>query len=152
MNKGEIEMNIKPVCLILFISFFIFSSIGCVMSNVSPETETTLTKDYQTQKFDVTPFITYVTWSLNDEVVFIEDLSEYSRSNSSYTLDWNDLSNGHYILQATDKCSKTIFYISVIKPEEIQSETENTEEQFSWNNIRSEWKEKSDKLINGEEK
>lgn len=145
-------MNIKILVSMLFILLLIFSTIGCLMSNVSPETEITLTKDNQIQKFEVTPFVTHVTWSFNDEVVLTEDISEYSRTNTSYTLDWNDLSNGHHILQVTDECSKVVFHINVIKPKGIQSETENIEEQFSWNDTRSEWKEKSDKLMNGEEK
>lgn len=145
-------MNIKILVSMLFILLLIFSTTGCLMSNVSPETETTLTKDNQIQEFEVTPFLTCVTWSLNDEVVLTEDISEYSKANTSYILDWNDLSNGHYILQVTDEVSKAVFHINVIKPEGTQSETENIEEQFSWNDTRSEWKEKSDKIMNGEEK
>ena len=56
------------------------------------------------------------------------------------------------MLILNDGSSRVEWTIDVIKLEGTQSETENIEEQFSWNDIRSEWKEKSDKLMNGEEK
>ena len=138
----------------LFILLLIFSTTGCLMSNISPTKDVTiLTKDYQVQEFIATPFLTQVTWSLNDKVVLTEDLNEFSNRNYAiYTLNWNDLSSGRYVLILDDCTSRVEWTIDVIKPEETQSETEDIEEQFSWDDIRSEWKEKSDKLMNGEEK
>lgn len=144
-------MNIKIFVSISFILLLVFSTIGCLMYDVFPKTETTLTEEYQVQKFEVTPTFNHVTWSLNDEIVLVEHLNEHSRFNTSYTLDWNDLSNGHYILKVSDQCSKVVFHINVVKPEEIQDKIENAGEQFSWNDTRSEWKEKSDELMNSEE-
>lgn len=147
-------MNIKILVSISFILLLIFSTIGCLMTDISPtEDVTILTKDYQVQEFIATPFLTQVTWSLNDKVVLTEDLNEISSRNYAiYTLNWNDLSSGRHMLILDDDTSRVEWTIDVIKPEGTQSETENIEEQFSWNDIRSEWKEKADKLMNGEEK
>ena len=147
-------MNIKILVSISFILLLIFSTIGCLMTDISPtEDVTILTKDYQVQEFIATPFLTQVTWSLNDKVVLTEDLNEISSRNYAiYTLNWNDLSSGRHMLILDDDTSRVEWTIDVIKPEGTQSETENIEEQFSWNDIRSEWKEKADKIMNGEEK
>lgn len=146
-------MNIKILASMSFILLLIFSTIGCLMSDISPtENVTILTKDYQVQEFIATPFLTHVTWSLNNKVVLTEDLNEFSNRNYAiYTLNWNDLSNGRHVLILDDSSSRVEWTIDVIKPEGTQSETEDIEEQFSWNDTRSEWKEKSDKIMNGEE-
>ena len=41
--------------------------------------------------------------------------------------------------------------VSVIKHDEIQDTELDYDDLNSWNDVRNEWKEKSDKLMNGEE-
>ena len=148
-------MNMKILASMSFILLLIFSTIGCLMSNISPtEDVTILTKDYQVQEFVATPmFLAEITWTLDGVIVLCEDLNMISNRNYAiYTLNWNDLSSGRHMLILDDGSSRVEWTIDVIKPEGIQSETEDIEEQFSWNDTRSEWKEKADKLMNGEEK
>ena len=140
--------------MILFISFFIFSTIGCIMSDISPtEDVTTLTKAYPVQEFRATPMLTAnIAWTLDDIVVSHEDLNKVpNRNYAIYTLNWNNLSSGRHMLILNAGSSRVEWTIDVVKPEEIQDEIENDEEQFSWNDIKNEWKEKSDKIMNGEE-
>ena len=149
MNKGEIEMNIKPVCLILFISFFIFSSIGCI-SEHTPTTDVILNEEHQSQKFIVhNNAYGKLEWYFDDTLIE-KDMG--NGDPSILILNWHDLSEGKHKLMFDNDIETVSWNVTVIKPEGTQSETENIEEQFSWNDIRSEWKEKSDKLMNGEEK
>ena len=81
-------MNIKILVSISFILLLIFSTIGCLMTDISPtEDVTILTKDYQVQKFIATPFLTVITWTLDDVIVLREDLNKIpNRNYGVYTL------------------------------------------------------------------
>ncbi len=146
-------MNIKILISTLFILFLIFSTIGCVMSDISPiEDVTVLTKDYQVQEFKVSPTFSVIAWTLDGVVVLRENLNDFKgRGYTVYTLNYNDLSSGRHVLILTDGISSVEWTIDVIKSERIQGEIKDIDKQFSWNDTRNKWKEKSDKLMSGEE-
>lgn len=145
-------MNIKILVSISFILLLIFSTIGCI-DNSSPDSDVILNENNPSQEFSGESLFTECQWKLDGINVKNEKLPDVGDT-ATYTLNWTNLSVGEHKLSLCDDLGKVTWIIYVEPYQEYVIEQELIvvqEEQFSWNDIRSEWKEKSDKIMNGEE-
>ena len=140
-------MNIKSVYLMMFISFFIFSTIGCI-SEYTPDGDVILNEEHQSQEFVVDNDVyDKLEWYF-DDILIKRDNTTGDISN--FTLNRNDHSNGNHILRFDNGIDTITWNINVIKYDE-QDLNIIQEKQFNWNDVRNEWKEKSNNIIYGED-
>jgi len=145
-------MNIKILVSTLFILLLIFSTTGCIHS-YSPDDDVMLNKSNPFQEFSGKSCLIECQWKLDGTNVKNESLHDVDDI-TTYTLNWSNLSEGEHKLSLHDSFGGITWTVYAESHREYIVEQELIaiqEEQFSWNNTRSEWKEKSDKLMNGEE-
>ena len=143
-------MDMKILVSISFILLLIFSTIGCIHS-YSPDDDVILNENNLFQNFSGETCLVKCQWELDGINVKNEELSN-SGDIATYTLNWKELSEGEHKLSLSDGLDGVTWNIYVAPYQEYIAEQESLqEEQFSWNNTRSEWKDKSDKLMDGEE-
>ena len=141
-------MNTKSVFLVLFISFFIFSTIGCISTH-SPDDNVILTEEYQIQEFKVDNIVyNKLEWYFDDVLVKRDNTTG---DMSNFILNWYNLSNGEHKLVFDNGIDTITWGVTIIKENEVQNNELDYVDSSSWNDIRSEWKNRSDKLMNGEE-
>ena len=133
----------------LFILFLIFSSIGCIYE-YTPDDDVVLNKEHPSQIFTITTMSSEIWWKINDVTVETDNIPSDNEWISKYTLNLIDLNPGVYKLSA--HTSEEIIEWTVTVSYDIEREINiEQKELHTWNDVRNEWEEKSNKLMNGEE-